>query len=297
MARILVAGGTGRLGRALLAALAPLGEVLAPARQELDFGSDESIRRALRAVRPDIVVNAAGYTTVDKAESEPALALRLNGIAPGILAEEAKRLGALLVHYSTDYVYDGKLARPYTEEDPPNPVNAYGRTKLAGEQAVRAAAGAHLILRTSWIYDEHRYSFVRAILHLARAQPVLRVVSDQVGSPSSARALAEATAALLRQEAHARANSGIYHFSAPDHVSRCEFARAIIRIAAEVSGRPEGWARVQPITSAEYPLPAMRPRRPVTDTARLKRVFGVELPRWEAQLRAFLEASPALARG
>ncbi|MBI2294729.1 MAG: dTDP-4-dehydrorhamnose reductase [Betaproteobacteria bacterium] len=288
MTRILVAGKTGQVGSELRIALAPLGTLIHLDRRQMDLCNPDSMRDAIRNAKPDIILNAAGYTTVDKAESEPDLAMQVNGIAPGIMAEEAKRAGALLVHYSTDYVYDGELDRLYTEDDAPNPVNAYGRSKLAGERAIQEAGGAHLILRTSWVYSARGTNFVLTILRLAREKPELSVVNDQAGSPTWARALAEATADLLRRKDLILKNTGIYHLSAAGHTSRYEFAKAIIRIMRGVSGVTDGWASVKPITSDRYPLPAKRPCNPVTNKDKIKRVFGIEMPRWEDQLRAFL---------
>ena len=288
MQRILVTGGTGRVGWELQSALAALGTVVVPDRRQMDLTNPDSVRRTIRDANPNIIINAAGYTVVDRAEAEPELAMRINGVAAGILAEEAKRLGALLIHYSTDYVYDGELDRPYVEDDAPDPVNTYGKTKLAGERAITAVGGEHLILRTSWVYCARRTSFVLTILRLAREKPELPVVRDQAGSPSWARVLAQATAELLRRRERIPGNSGIYHMAATGHTSRYEFARSIIRIAREISGKHDGWATVRPITSREYPLPARRPVHPVTSKEKIQRVFGVELPHWEAQLRSFL---------
>ncbi len=288
MTKILVVGKTGQVGWELQSALAPLGTVIALDRSQMDLSSADSIRKAIREAQPGIIVNAAGYTTVDKAESEPGLAMQVNGVAPGILAEEAKRLGAILVHYSTDYVFDGERDRPYTENDAPNPVNVYGRTKLAGERAIEAVGGAYLILRTSWIYSARGTNFVLTILRLAREKKELSVVNDQTGSPTWARMLAQATADLLRQADSIRSHSGTCHLSAAGHTSRCEFAQAIIRLMQEVSATPDGWAKVKPITTEQYPLPARRPLHPVTNKDRIKRLFGVEMPHWEDQLRAFL---------
>lgn len=289
MTTILLTGKTGQVGWELQRTLAPLGGLVALGRNEMDHANPDSIRSAIRGVRPDFIVNAAGYTTVDKAESETALANRINADAPGIIAEEAKRIGALLVHYSTDYVYDGTLGRPYREDDAPNPVNAYGRSKLAGEHAIQATGCAHIILRTSWIYSARGSNFVLAMLKLARKQRELVVVSDQVGSPSWARELARATATLFQDPERLRHHAGIYHLSADGHASRFEFANAIIRIMKEVSGVTDGWAEIHPVTAADYPPePARRPLNPATDKSRIKSVFGVEMPGWEAQLRAFL---------
>jgi dTDP-4-dehydrorhamnose reductase len=217
---ILLLGPTGQVGWELERALAPLGAVIALARPQLDLRQPDSIRNAIRGNHPEIIVNAAGYTAVDRAESEPELAMQVNGIAPGIMAEEARRIDALLVHYSTDYVFDGARAEPYTEADEPRPLNIYGRTKLAGERAIAAAGSAYLTLRTSWVYGARRPNFVLAILKLAREKPELSVVEDQIGSPTWARALAAATVDILRRPEHAREAAGIYHLSAQGHTSR-----------------------------------------------------------------------------
>lgn len=287
--RIFVPGKTGQVGSELVTALAPLGTVIALDRSQMDLTNADSIRKAIREAKPGIIVNAAGYTIVDKAESESELAMQVNGIAPGIMAEEAKRIGAILVHYSTDYVFDGERDQPYTEDDAPNPVNIYGKTKLAGERAIEAVGGAYVILRTSWVYSRRGSNFVLTILRLARERKELSVVDDQTGSPTWARALAQSTTELLRRRDLIPSHSGVCHLSATGHTSRYEFARAIIRIMKEVSGVTDGWASVKPIASEQYPLPARRPRHPVTSTEKAKRVFGVEMPHWEDQLRAFLE--------
>jgi len=298
--RILVPGKNGQVGWELQTALAPLGTVIALDRSGMDLASPDSIRRAIRDAQPGIIVNAAGYTNVDQAESEPELAMQVNGIAPGIMAEEAKRLEAVFIHYSTDYVFDGGLERPYTEDDLPRPVNVYGRTKLAGERAIQTAGGHYLILRASWIYSARGPNFVLTILRLARARPELSVVADQTGSPTWARALAQATAALLRCQELIPRHSGIYHLAAAGHTSRHEFAGAIIREAQAISGIAEGWARVKAITSDQYPLPAARPLNLVTNRDKVKKVFGVELTHWSDQLRSCLKeldptAQPAAA--
>jgi len=293
MQRILVPGGNGQVGWELLSALEPLGTVIGLDRSGMDLASPDSIRRAIRDAKPDVIVNAAAYNNVDRAESESALAMQVNGIAPGVMAEEAKRLGAILVHYSTDYVFDGERDRPYVEEDRPNPVNAYGKSKFAGEQAVEAVGGQYLTLRTSWVYSARGSNFVLTVLRLAREKPELSMVDDQSGSPTWARALAKATAELLRRKELITRHSGIYHLTAGGHTSRYAFAKAIIDIMKEASGIPDGWASVKPITSDQYPLPARRPPHPVTRTDRIKGVFGIEMPRWEDQLRSCLRDLPA----
>ena len=292
----MVTGKSGQVGSELQTTLAPLGAVTALDVDQMDLAKPDSIRRVLRELKPGIIVNAAAYTAVDKAESEPDLAIQVNGVAPGILAEEAKRLGAILVHYSTDYVFDGELDRPYGEDDPPNPVNAYGKSKLAGERAIEAVGGHYLILRSSWVYSARGSNFVLTVLRLAREMPELTMVDDQTGSPTWARALAEATAELLRRKALITRHSGVYHLTASGHTSRFDYTRAIIDIMKEVSGIPNGWASVKPITSDQFPLPARRPRRPVMSIEKIKQVFGIEMPRWGTQLKAFLAEFNASGR-
>jgi dTDP-4-dehydrorhamnose reductase len=294
MTTILLTGKTGQLGWELTSTLANLGRLVALGRGEIELDDPDSIRHAIRDARPDIIVNAAGYTTVDRAESEPDLVMRVNATAPGIIAEEAKRLNALLVHYSTDYVYDGTQERPYVEDDPTRPVNIYGKSKLAGDRAIQATGARSFILRTSWIYGERRPNFVRAILAVAREKPEVAVVDDQMGSPSSALALSEATVELLRRRERAP-EGGIFHLSAAGHVTRHDFAVAIVNIMREAAGH-EGWARITPIPLADYPQPAQRPRRPITSKEKLERVFGIAMPHWSVQLRRFLAAHsvPAL---
>ena len=290
MTTILLTGNTGQVGWELQHALAPLGSLIALGRDGMDHANPDSIRTAIRSVKPDIIVNAAGFTAVDKAESEVSLVTRINAIAPGIMAEEAKRIGAPLVHYSTDYVYDGTQERPYTEDDAPNPLNTYGKSKLAGERAIQEVGGTHVILRTSWVYSARRSNFVLAILRLAREKPELSVVNDQVGSPSWARALAVSTAELLRKRHLFQDHGGVYHLSASGQTTRYEFAREIIRIMKEISGVKSDWAEITPITSDQYqpPLPARRPLSPVTDKNKIKRALGIEMPHWRNQLLAFL---------
>lgn len=288
MRRILLAGKNGQVGRELQTALAPLGTIVAYDQGRMDFAQPDQIRRTVRETEPQVIVNAAAYTAVDKAESEPDLAMQVNGIAPGILAEEAKRLGAMLVHYSTDYVFDGALGHPYTEEDAPHPVNEYGRTKLEGERAIQRVGGAFLILRTSWVYSHHGSNFVLGVLRLAREKSELPMVTDQVGSPTWARPLAQATAKLLARGDAAVKHPGVYHLSAPDHVSRHDFAAAIVRIVAGTPGTPGRLAKLRPITSRDYRQPAARPGAAMLSNEKIQRVFGFQLPGWESQLADFL---------
>lgn len=300
MKRILVTGRTGQVGRELVRLLTGMGQIEAPARQQLDLADPDSIRGAVRALSPHIIVNAAAYTAVDKAESEPDLAHRVNGIAPGVLAEEARRCGALLVHYSTDYVFDGARPEPYVEEDAPNPLNTYGRTKLEGERAIVAAGGAYLILRTSWIYSAQPPNFVLTMLKLGREKKELSIVNDQIGSPTWARALAAATTELLQDDERAKREPGIYHLSAQGYTTRFDFAQRIFQMAREIAPEATGSPVLRPITTAEYPLPAARPLNAATSKEKIKRVFGVTVSGWEDQLRNYLrellkEASAANA--
>jgi dTDP-4-dehydrorhamnose reductase len=268
--RILLTGRDGQVGWELERLLEADGQVIATGRAMLDLADFDAIRRVVRDAKPGVIVNAAAYTAVDRAESEPGLAMRVNGAAPGVLAEEAKRLGALLVHYSTDYVFDGRAGRPYTEDDEPNPINAYGRSKLAGERAVAAAAGRFLILRTSWVYGMRGRNFLRAILQRARGGAALRVVDDQTGAPTWSRDVAQATARIL---AHASGPTGIFNLSAGGATTWCGFARAILALAGIQTV-------VQSITTTEYPTAAERPRYSVLDGAKLAQDLGIALPDW-----------------
>lgn len=279
--RILLTGKNGQVGRELRRALPALGEVIAMGRQELDLASPDAIRRTVRDTKPDIIVNAAAYTAVDRAESEPELAAAVNGTAPGILAEEAQRIGAFLVHYSTDYVFDGTKDTPYTEDDTPNPLNAYGRSKLAGENAIRASGVSHYIFRTSWVYAAHGHNFLNTILRLARERSELKIVDDQTGAPTWARTIADITTQALKSEP--RAGNGLYHLTAAGAVSWFGFARAIL---AEAKTRhPEIIVpQLIPITTGEYPQPARRPVNSRLNTTRLTEVFGIRPDTWQATL-------------
>lgn len=295
---ILLVGKNGQVGWELQRTLLPLGRVISLDRTQLDITQPDAIRKTIREIAPDIIVNAAGYTTVDKAEDEPELAMLINATAPGVIAEETQRINALLVHYSTDYVFDGTHALPYVEEDEARPVNLYGSSKLAGEQAIRATKCKHLILRASWIYSARGTNFVLTMLRLARQRKELTVVDDQIGSPSSARALAKSTAELLSCFADRAEQSGVFHFSASGYVSRLTFAQAIIEVAKSLRGDAFVSATVRATSTENYPfaLRAARPLNATTSKVKLKRVFGLELPTWEEQLRAQLPECLAAAR-
>lgn len=288
MKTILLLGKNGQVGWELQHALLPIGRVIALDRTQLDLTRPDDIRKTIRDLSPDIIVNAAGYTTVDKAEAEPAIAMLINATAPGILAEEAKRRDALLVHYSTDYVYDGTRSTPYDEEDAPNPLNVYGKSKLAGERAIVAAGCKHLILRASWIYSARGTNFVLTMLRLARERSELPVVNDQVGSPSWAKSLALSTAEILSCIRNPGGVSGIYHLSATGHTTRLDFAKLIIDIAKHRSNPEIQWAKLNPITTENYPLPAARPLFAATSKAKIKQTFGAEMPTWQEQLKSFM---------
>ena len=273
--RIVLTGRTGQLGWELDRSLSVLGQVFAFDRRGMDLGNPDAITTRLREIRPNVIVNAAAYTAVDDAERESALAIKVNAVAPGILAEEAKPLDALLIHYSTDYVFDGAKKAAYCEDDEPRPLNAYGRSKLEGEKAIRASGCAHLILRTSWVYASRGRNFVLTMLRLAGEGRALRVVNDQSGAPTWSRDLAELSAQLL-------ANAGpdtraTYHASAAGKTTWYEFARRIF----ELRGLSP---IVTPISSHEYPTPAARPRNSLLDCRKLENDFGVSIPSWQRGL-------------
>jgi dTDP-4-dehydrorhamnose reductase len=281
---ILLIGKNGQVGWELQHSLRPLGHVIALDRTQMDLTQPDTIRNTIRLYSPDIIVNAAGYTAVDKAEQEPDLAMQVNAVAPGILAEESKRLNALLVHYSTDYVFDGTHSTPYTEEDEPNPVNVYGKSKLEGERAITATGCLHLILRTSWIYSARGTNFVLTILKLAREKAELLVVDDQIGSPTAARELAKTTSEILGKLKDSQARRGVFHLSASGYASRFEFAKKIIETARKISGTQSGWADVRATKTQHYPLPAARPLNASTSKEKITRAFGSKMLTWDQQL-------------
>lgn len=284
---MLLTGNTGQVGWRLERLLPEVGEVVAVGRRVLDLARIDTIRDVIRAARPDVIVNAAGCTHVDHVESDAQTAHAVNAVAPGVIAEEALRLGALFVHYSSGYVFDGTKTAAYAEADAPNPVNEYGRSKLRGEQAIAAVGGACLILRASWVYDTRARNFVLTMLRLAAAGNALDVVDDQIGSPTSARAIAQATCALLRDPDRARSNAGIYNLAATGAVSRYDFTREMIEMTSRLR---EGRAapRLDRIRTADFPLPAVRPLNCVLDSTKLMNTFDVPLADWQSQLRECL---------
>jgi dTDP-4-dehydrorhamnose reductase len=279
--RILVTGAQGQVGFELARLLPAHGEVIALDRAGLDLGAPDAIVAAVRAASPDLIVNAGAYTAVDLAETQRDAAFAVNALAPQILAEEARRSGALLIHYSTDYVFDGSARMPYREDAPVGPLNVYGESKLAGEQAIAAAGAQALTLRTSWVYGLRGRNFLVTIRRLAAQRPELRIVADQTGTPNWAVALAAATAALVALGLPAlRERAGLYHFSATGATTWHGFARAIVgNVAAPI---------VTPITTADFPTPARRPAYGVLDTSLFAATFGFGLPAWQDSLAACL---------
>lgn len=286
--KILVTGKSGQLGWELARTLMTLGDIVVVGRSQMDMSNPDSVRGMVRAVRPDMIVNAAAYTAVDKAESEKDIAMAVNAIAPGVMAEEVKKLGSLLIHYSTDYVFDGgKKTGPYTEDDEFNPISQYGITKLEGERAVTASGARHLIFRSSWVYGGRGHNFLLTMLRLARDRSEIKVVDDQTGSPTWCRALAEATAQIAvmvtgRGGAAYDGAWGVYNMACGGQVTWRGFASAIF----EKTGSP---AKAIPITTAEYPTPARRPAYSVLSTQKLRKTFGVALPHWESALDLLVE--------
>jgi len=287
--KILVFGRIGQVGWELRHKLACLGQVAAVEYPEVDFTKADSIRNAVRAAEPSVIVNSAAYTAVDKAESEPELAWAINGTAPGVIAEEAKRLGGILVHYSTDYVFDGSKQGAYVETDAPNPLNVYGKTKLAGDEAIQAVGGDYLILRTSWVYGARGNNFLLTMLRLAKERTELRIVDDQTGGPTSSECIAEATADILAQVLSPAGGglagrSGIYNLTCRGETTWFGFAKAFLSKAAGTAA-PELIA----IPTSEFPRPAQRPANSRLLCQRLEETFGVRLPDWEEALELVLE--------
>ncbi len=287
--RILVTGAAGQLGRELATVLAPLGDVVALDRSGLDLARPDDIVAVLRDVAPALVVNAAAYTAVDRAEAEPEAAFAVNARAPGILAAEARRLDALFIHYSTDYVFDGASPEPRDEAAPARPLNVYGASKLEGERAIEAAGGLALVFRTSWVYAGSGRNFLTTIERLAAERDELRIVDDQHGTPNWSRELARATATLVARGLPWLAERrGLYHLSARGATTWYGFARAILGDAADV--------RIVPIASADHPTPARRPAWTILDTRRFTATFGFELPHWLDTLREYRHSRERSAR-
>jgi dTDP-4-dehydrorhamnose reductase len=289
---ILVTGVNGQVGFELARTLQGLGRVIAVDRSVLDLSNLDQVRSIVRETRPHLIVNPAAYTAVDKAETEAELAMRVNGEAPGVLAEEGKKLGATLIHYSTDYVFDGTKDDPYVETDVTNPQNVYGASKLAGEQAIQASGCAHLIFRTSWVYGARGKNFLLTMLRLGADRPELKVVADQYGAPTWSNTIATLTAHIVAQSAAAedsaewwRASTGVYHLTADGSTSWHGFASAIFDRAG-LDKAP----RVLPIPATDYPTPAKRPVNSRMSNDKLEQVFGLRAPLWDDALRLCMEA-------
>jgi dTDP-4-dehydrorhamnose reductase len=292
--KILLLGKNGQVGWELQRSLAPLGTLVAcdfdsPGTLKADFAQPESLRALVRAVRPDVVVNSAAHTAVDKAESEPDFARALNATAPGVVAEEAAALGALLVHYSTDYVFDGSGEQPRQEGAPTSPLSVYGRTKLEGEALIRASGCNHLILRTSWVYAARGGNFAKTMLRLAAEREALNVIADQIGAPTGADLLADVTAHAIRAVRSNAALAGTYHCVASGHTSWHGYAQLVID-HARAAGQPVKVAAdaVRAIATSAYPTPAQRPLNSRLDTRKLQQAFGLQLPEWQAGVQRML---------
>lgn len=291
--KILLLGKNGQVGWQLQRALAPLGEIVALERKDAggDLADPQGLAAAVRAAKPQVIVNAAAYTAVDKAESEPQLARLINTEAPAALAREAAASGALLVHYSTDYVFDGSGSAPWQESDATGPLNVYGATKLAGEQAIAASGCAHLTFRTSWVYAAHGDNFIKTMLRLAATRERLTVIDDQKGAPTGAELIADVTAHAISQTLQQPAKAGLYHLTAAGEASWFDYAQYVLALARQA--RPQGVKTaaggVQPIASSQYPAAARRPLNSRLDTRRLQAVFGLTLPHWQAGVARVLE--------
>lgn len=289
--KILLTGKTGQVGSQLERCLQGLGDIVALNSTQMNLADLDQVRAVIREHKPNLIVNPAAYTAVDQAEREADLAMKVNGEAPGVIAEEAKKLGAALIHYSTDYVFDGTKQGAYVEDDATNPLNVYGSTKLAGEQAIAAVGVSHLILRTTWVYGMHGKNFLRTVMRLAQERDELRIVSDQYGAPTWARTVADTTAHIIARlqagvspkdglaQAAWEQHSGIYHLTAQGHTTWYGFTKAILNHPS-IAKKPT----VTPIRSEEYPVPARRPANSVLSCERLINTF-CGLPQWDEALR------------
>jgi dTDP-4-dehydrorhamnose reductase len=291
--RILLLGNKGQLGWELERTLTPLGELNACDFPEIDLADIDLLRRVIRDYRPDVLVNAAAYTAVDRAESEPDLAQAVNSTAPAVMAEEASRAGSAFIHFSTDYVFDGLKGSPYLEADPPNPLSIYGRTKLAGEQVVQQVGGAYLVLRTSWVYSLRGDSFVTKVLRWARGKPPLRLVTDQISGPTWARMLAEVTTQLItlgRDDLNTwfSAHHGLYHLAGSGWCSRLEWGLQVMKL--DPHREDQTVSVVEPAATSEFPTPARRPLFSALNCDHFTNTFHLHLPDWQDALKLAMEA-------
>lgn len=291
--KILLFGKNGQVGWELNRSLLPVGEVISLGREDADFSDPEGLRVIVQSIQPDFIVNAVAFTAVDKAEEEEALAVTINSEAPKVLAEEAASLGAVLVHYSTDYVFDGEKHGIYTEEDDPNPINAYGRSKLAGELAVQSSGCSYMILRTSWVYASRGKNFLLTILKLAKERDSLSIVSDQTGAPTSARLIADVTSHCIQRLAHLGAQDGfksdIYHLNSAGSATWYEFAKAIVGAIEDNGGLKLPLAEITAINASEFKTLAKRPMNSRLASGKLEKAFSLAMPGWEQGLELCLK--------
>jgi dTDP-4-dehydrorhamnose reductase len=291
--KIMLTGENGQVGWELNRSLLPLGEVIALDRSEADLSKPEELRPLVRSIKPNVIVNAAAYTAVDKAESEEELATTINGASPGVLAEEASNIGALLVHYSTDYVFDGSKISPYLEDDAPNPINAYGRSKLKGEQAIQSTEANFLIFRTSWVYASRGQNFLSTILRLSKERESLKIVADQIGIPTWARLIAETTAHCVKQSIEEMQtqtfHSGLYNLTSSGETSWFGFSNSIVEIARRKVMEGLTVKNIEPIPTPEYPTPARRPLNSRLAIEKLQCRFNLRMPQWLQALQLCME--------
>ena len=288
---LLLLGNTGQLGWELQRALQPLGVVVALDYPEINLADPGSIRKTVQELHPEVIVNATAYTAVDKAESEPELAIAINATGPGVLAEEARKLNAFLIHYSTDYVFDGTKGTPYVETDLPQPINIYGESKLAGEQAIQSVDGAYLILRTAWVYSTRCDSFLTKVMQWARQYEILRMVDDQISNPTWARMLAETTALLLARTGDNNLpwlakRKGMYHLAGDGFTSRYDWVRQILRL--DPRRQEQVVKQLLPAPTSDFPTPAQRPLFSALNCENFYNTFGLRLPNWGAALELAL---------
>ncbi len=286
--KILLFGKNGQLGLELQRTLLPLGPITAIDKEDLDLANLDALKAFIQQLKPEVIINASAYTAVDRAESESDLAFQINAQAPGAMAQAANQLGAIFIHFSTDYVFDGKKGAPYNEDDLPNPLNTYGKSKLAGETLALAAGGAVLVFRTSWVYGHAAESFAAKVLSWARQRETLQIVDDQIGSPTWARFLAETSSAVLARYSFQalKAKSGMYHLAGKGSVSRLDFARAIL--ALDPHPEEQRCTHILPAKTDDFPTPALRPLFTALDCARFESTFALYLPEWQQSLQLAL---------
>ena len=291
--KILLTGKTGQIGEELNNIVGDLGNLITVDKEQLDLSKPNSIEPVILDIKPDIIINPAAYTAVDKAEEEPGLAMTVNAIAPGLLAKAARKVGAGLIHYSTDYVFDGCSEIPYKEEDPPNPLNVYGKTKLAGEKAIAEVGVPFLIIRTSWVYSLHGKNFLRTIKNLAEEKDTIQVIDDQIGAPTWARSIALKTHQIIKQclnkkwlETKNSSLSGIFHLTCQGKTSWHGFARKVLNMSNTSQN-----IKLIAIPTSDYPAPAVRPHNSLLNNEKIQRVFGLDMPHWEDALKKCIDSN------